>query len=135
MANDPVDERIGHNIRAWRERRGMPQVELGRKLSPAVSGSSIYAYETGRNRISAAMLVQVGSALQCNVAELLNGVPGIFLRRDYSDELKRVLSDEDVQKRIQEFAGALVQGLGLTVRDTERHNRNPLGDFMDGKPL
>lgn len=57
----PVDERlqraIGARVRAWRERKGITQTELGRRCH--VTGSAISVIENGGRAASIAMLASI----------------------------------------------------------------------------
>lgn len=56
-------------VREMRERAGLSQVELAKKLG--VTQQSIYYYEKGERDIKASVLIDMAHALNCTVSELL----------------------------------------------------------------
>jgi transcriptional regulator with XRE-family HTH domain len=64
-----VNRLIASNVRAQREKRGMLQSELAKRVG--VKGPQMHKYETGEQRISSGMLVAIASAM--------NVRPSIFL--------------------------------------------------------
>lgn len=64
---------IGENIRFYRKKIGMKQVDLARKLN--ISSARLSNFEFGKNRIDADMLADIAKALDVSVDELV-GVSG-----------------------------------------------------------
>lgn len=63
-----IDVQIGGLIRDRRAAAGLTQAELGKAIG--VTFQQVQKYERGVNRVSAAALLKVADALQCNVADL-----------------------------------------------------------------
>lgn len=61
-----INERIGARIRLRRQLVGMSQEKLGAALGMAFQ--QVQKYETGANRISAALLARAAEALDCPVS-------------------------------------------------------------------
>ena len=76
---DAGDAVVGHNIRAHRLVRQMSQSDLARAIG--VTFQQVQKYEKGANRVGAARLVQVASALGIPATALLQGVPGTGRKR------------------------------------------------------
>lgn len=57
----PVDIHVGFRLRKIRESIGVSQEDLGKKTG--VTFQQLQKYESGRNRISASMLYDIGDAL------------------------------------------------------------------------
>lgn len=64
-----ADAVIGRQIERVRERRGISVKELARRLR--VSYQAVYNYETGRIAVSAARLIDIARALDCDLKELV----------------------------------------------------------------
>lgn len=77
MANNPIDIRIGVNIRQRRTLLGMSQEILGKSLPKPVSFQQIQKYERGTNRVSGSMMFYIAQALKCSVADLYMDVEGV----------------------------------------------------------
>ena len=65
------DIAIGERIRGRRNQIEMNQEDLGGALG--VSFQQIQKYEKGVNRLSSGRLIQLASALQCSVTDLIGG--------------------------------------------------------------
>src|SRR5665213_3311296 len=68
-APDPIDVEVGARVRAIRNARGMSQTVLGGALG--VSYQQMQKYESGRNRISASMLVKIARHFGVRPSRLL----------------------------------------------------------------
>lgn len=84
-----MDNAFGSQLRTWRDRRRMSQLELG--LTANVSARHISFLETGRARPSRPMVMMLGDVLDVPRASrnaLLNaaGFAPAYERRDWSDE-------------------------------------------------
>ena len=75
----PVDRHVGEQLRVWRKRRGLTQAQLARSVG--LTFQQVQKYESGRNRISASMLVELAQSLQAPVLAFFEGLPGMG-RRD-----------------------------------------------------
>lgn len=71
---DPIDVHIGAQIVRRRKVSGISGTELGRRVR--ISGSQVYKYETGVNRLSPEMLVRLSGALEVPVAFFFAGFGG-----------------------------------------------------------
>jgi transcriptional regulator with XRE-family HTH domain len=69
----PVDAVLGQNIRMYRIRRGLTQMEFGRRVG--VGFQQIQKYETGENRVSAGRLTQIALVLGVPLPMLLENSP------------------------------------------------------------
>ena len=67
LPTNQIDVRIGMNIRRIRERAGMSQSELARKLGTTQSRMS--DLELGKRRLSISALVEIGALLEADVVE------------------------------------------------------------------
>lgn len=63
---------IGENLRRIRMARGFSQEALGKKLG--ISFQQFGRYESGENRITAAMFVSLTEILDCSVFDLFDGL-------------------------------------------------------------
>ena len=68
-----MDRAIGHQLRQYRQLRGLSQGVLGRAIG--VSFQQIQKYENGTNRITAARLFLLSRALGLDSQDLLAGLP------------------------------------------------------------
>ncbi len=68
---DPIDVKVGQNIRSMRVVRGMSQEKLGEGIN--VTFQQVQKYEKGTNRVSASKLQQIAGLLGTEVATLFNG--------------------------------------------------------------
>ena len=75
MANkkqpNPIDIHVGSRVRLRRMMLGMSQERLGESLG--ITFQQIQKYEKGVNRLSSGRLIQLASALQCSVTDLIGG--------------------------------------------------------------
>jgi transcriptional regulator with XRE-family HTH domain len=67
---DPVDERLGAQIRELRIQRGLSQMQLGIEIG--VAFQQIQKYERGTNRISVATLVRICRVLKVTPGKLVD---------------------------------------------------------------
>jgi transcriptional regulator with XRE-family HTH domain len=84
LSDDPrattdVDIAIGALMRARREQLGVPQRHVAEEVG--ISFQQLQKYESGDNRVSAAMLTKIAQALNVEPSELLPGVAGKAKRR------------------------------------------------------
>lgn len=68
-ATTDIDAQLGSQIRTLRVGRSLSQTELGKRIG--VSFQQVQKYERGANRISAATLVLIATALDVSATELL----------------------------------------------------------------
>lgn len=69
---EPVDVKVGGNIRLLRQKRNISQTELADKIG--VTFQQVQKYEKGTNRVSASRLVQIAGVFGVPVATLFDGV-------------------------------------------------------------
>lgn len=69
---DGVAARVGGNLTRWRERRGMTQVTLARKVGR--DASTVCRWEAGERMPTVPALLVLARALGCDAAALLAGV-------------------------------------------------------------
>lgn len=67
-----VDKRVGRNIRTLRQARHMTLSELATALG--ISHQQLQKYETGTNRISASMIVDLVEVLNVAIEDLFKGI-------------------------------------------------------------
>ena len=114
---DAGDAIVGHNVRAHRLVRHMSQSDLARAIG--VTFQQVQKYEKGANRVGAARLVQVASALGMPVTALLQGVPGTGRKRA-DPALAALLANGRRLRLVQAFArieGASVQQALLALTE------------------
>ena len=70
---DPIDKRVGFNIRELRTAKSMTQAQLGR-LIDGLSFQQIQKYEKGTNRVSASKLWKISQALDVPITSFFDGV-------------------------------------------------------------
>ncbi len=70
----PVDEHIGQRMQLRRVMMGMSQKDLAKRCG--VTFQQIQKYETAGNRISAARLFELSTALDTPVSFFFSGLPG-----------------------------------------------------------
>lgn len=70
--SNPIDVRIGQNLRHKREVGGWTRAELGEQIG--ISGQAIEKYENGENRISGSVMAECALALRFPVADLFKGI-------------------------------------------------------------
>lgn len=66
-----VDKRVGQNIRERRKDMRMTLAELAERLK--VTHQQLQKYETGQNRISASMVLDITQVLQISIEDLFHG--------------------------------------------------------------
>lgn len=66
---DPLDQRIGANIRLYREKKGLSQTELGESIG--VTYQQIQKYENASNRVAASTLIRFARVLGVSTDALL----------------------------------------------------------------
>lgn len=69
----PIDVYLGEKIKEARRQLGLSQTELG--SSVGITFQQVQKYESGRNRMTVARVLQFCRTLKIDVAELLSGVP------------------------------------------------------------
>lgn len=71
---DPIAERIGKNIRWFRQAKGLSQRELA-KLLPKTGSNEISKYERGEQTPRTRNLYEISQALDVTMDDLLNPPP------------------------------------------------------------
>ena len=69
---DPLDIALGGNIRIRRKSLGISQSSLGEAVG--LTFQQVQKYERGKNRVSFSKLVGIAKALDCRVADLIEGL-------------------------------------------------------------
>ena len=77
-----ADQHVGAQITMVRMQSDVSQHQLARAIG--VSFQQLQKYESGRNRVSASMLYEIGRALEVPVSRFFQGLPG-------NDEASRVV--------------------------------------------
>jgi len=75
-----VDKSVGQNIRTFRNERQMTLSELADELG--ISHQQLQKYETGTNRISASMIVDLVQVLSDLIEELFRGIGAATTQKD-----------------------------------------------------
>ena len=70
-----TNEKIGNNIKRYRELRKLTQKQLADRLR--ISVKSIQRYETGENSIPIEILLGIGGELNVSIQDLISGVEKI----------------------------------------------------------
>lgn len=70
---DPFDVQIGRTVTAVRRSRSLSLTSLSREIG--ISYGQLAKYENGTNRIYAATLFGLATALDCNIDDLFAGLP------------------------------------------------------------
>jgi transcriptional regulator with XRE-family HTH domain len=84
-----VDRLVGENVRRFRKARGMTLAELS--LGLGISHQQLQKYETGMNRLSAGIIMDVAKRLDVSLAELFEtGVTKQDRSRSPSDTSRRM---------------------------------------------
>ena len=91
---DPVDIKVGLNIKCLREFKGLSQAQLGKIVK--VTFQQIQKYENGTNRVCASRLSKIAKALDVTEQRLFQGI---------HKELKNILPKFEGQdmKTLNEF--------------------------------
>ncbi len=71
-APHPLDIALGRNIRLRRKSLGMSQSALGEAVG--LTFQQVQKYERGKNRVSFSKLAGIATALQCRIADLIEGL-------------------------------------------------------------
>jgi transcriptional regulator with XRE-family HTH domain len=106
------DKKVGENIRAIREARGMSQRQVGEALTIPVTLQQIQKYEKGSNRISAQTLHELSLVFKCPIATLLDGI-------DIPSDIKLLdsiitkdtdrIKDKDVRAAVENLIDVIAQ--------------------------
>lgn len=70
--SDPVDVKVGENLRRIRVARGLSQEALAK--GQGITFQQVQKYEKGTNRISASRMAGFAKALGCKLTDLFEGV-------------------------------------------------------------
>jgi len=109
-AIEPFYADVGRRVRAFRNKLGMTQEQLGRCLDPPTSRVSIANVESGKQRILSHTLVQLAAALKVEPAKLLPLAP------------ESVPSSNDND---HDIAAELVSKAGLSKTNAKKFVENP----------
>lgn len=126
---DPVDSFIGAQLRLRRRKLMMSQATLGDRIG--VTYQQIQKYESGTNRISAAMLIRAADALEVPPAALLPDGPTVrpdeeFIGPFARDPANRALVTGWMQLTADQRRELLSLVLGLVQKNLQpRRPRRP----------
>jgi len=71
---DPLDAALGRNIRIRRKSLGLSQSALAAAVG--LTFQQVQKYESGANRVSFSKLAEIAKALNCRIADLIEGLDG-----------------------------------------------------------
>ncbi|MCD8562933.1 MAG: helix-turn-helix domain-containing protein [Alphaproteobacteria bacterium] len=78
-----IDQEIGQQIKKRRQKAGMSQSLLAQAIG--VTFQQVQKYESGKNRISVSMMIEIAKVLQCSVQEILDAnEPSVLNKTEYS---------------------------------------------------
>jgi transcriptional regulator with XRE-family HTH domain len=96
----PVDAVVGRNIRMHRERCGLTQTDLARKVG--ITKQQIHKYEVGVSRVSPGRLDQIAVILDVPLVMLFGGSPEASVTDD--EKTGALLAKPSSLRLIQAFA-------------------------------
>jgi transcriptional regulator with XRE-family HTH domain len=99
---DPIDIAAGARMRELRQERRLTQGTLGKALG--VSYQRVQKYESGRNRLSVSMLVQVAAALGTTAGALIGEDGAAAADRVIPGEIAMLLASEGAPELLAGFA-------------------------------
>ena len=111
---DQIDLHVGKNIRFFREKRNISQVELAATIG--VSFQQLQKYEMGHNRISASRIYQIAKRVNVEVSDLYYGLDEKYQNEKFSEyqpkvdkdcieilELYQSIKDPNIKKLVASF--------------------------------
>ncbi|HEY2660386.1 MAG TPA: helix-turn-helix transcriptional regulator [Caulobacteraceae bacterium] len=114
----PVDLHVGEQIRAWRKRRELTQAQLARSVG--LTFQQVQKYETGLNRVSASMLVDLARSLEAPVWAFFEGLPEVGgLDGDLARRASLILSSQ-ASSRLLGLLASLPLSAQLRIIDSLR---------------
>jgi transcriptional regulator with XRE-family HTH domain len=75
-----IDKEIGQSIKVLRRKAGMSQNRMAHLIG--VTFQQVQKYESGKNRIAVAMLIEIARALECSIHEILGEEGALIPSRD-----------------------------------------------------
>jgi transcriptional regulator with XRE-family HTH domain len=101
---DERDRIIGLRVKAYREIKGLSQVELGEAVG--VTFQQIQKYESGKNKVGVSRLIDICSILETSLMSFLTGLADaqnahIIAVSDVKQD--KILQDPDRNKEIEEL--------------------------------
>lgn len=91
QAPHPADVHVGRQITAIRIHSDFSQQRLAEKIG--ITYQQLQKYESGRNRVSASMLYEIGTALGVPAGRFFEGLPGNMTA---AGETPQILTDERI---------------------------------------
>ena len=109
-AVDDVAVTVGQRIAQIRNRRGLTQIELAKKIQS--SQALLSAYELGRARVGADVLIKIASALNVSADEIL-GLKDVVDADIFPNRriLRRILRFKDLPRRRQDSLLDTIDGV------------------------
>jgi len=103
-AADSRDRIIGLRVKAYREIKGLSQVELGESVG--VTFQQIQKYESGKNKVSVSRLIDMCQVLETSLMSFLTGLADtenaqIIAISDVKQD--KIINDPDRNKEIEEL--------------------------------
>lgn len=77
---NPIDGKVGENIKARRTKVGISQTKLALELD--ITFQQVQKYEKGSNRVSASRLYEIAKILDVPLIELFDGVEDVIKKKD-----------------------------------------------------
>jgi transcriptional regulator with XRE-family HTH domain len=100
-APHPLDVALGRNIRLRRKSLGMSQSALGEAVG--LTFQQVQKYERGKNRVSFSKLAGIATALQCRIADLIDGLEDGG-EADAGDDRSALLGETGALELLQTYA-------------------------------
>ena len=97
----PLDISLGRNIRLRRKSLGMSQSALGEAVG--LTFQQVQKYERGKNRVSFSKLAGIATALQCRIADLIEGLED-GSDNDPNDNRAALLGETGALELLQTYA-------------------------------
>lgn len=116
---NPIDVKIGQNIRQRRMAKGMGLSDIGDHLTKAITPTAVGWYETGINRVAASTLVEISRILGCRVSDLFDGIEPILKAHETKDAEflgdYAPLNNAEVQSAMRNMTSAIVKAMAVNL--------------------
>lgn len=122
---DPIDKKVGENIRQLRTVQGISQEKMAESLG--ITFQQVQKYENGSNRVGASRLYNISHILNSSVARLYEGVEtpttlkaaeeshgfeeDVFNKRETINLIRHyyAIEDEEVRKKILDIVKSFAE--------------------------
>lgn len=123
---DPIDKKVGENIRKLRTVQGISQEKMAESLG--ITFQQVQKYENGSNRVGASRLYNISRILNSSVARLYEGVEtptttlkaaedshgfeeDVFNKRETINLIRHyyAIEDEEVRKKILDIVKSFAE--------------------------